>query len=208
MPAGSKHLQASHPAFRRDVNPQKHRPFQPVNNMRNLAESEQLEARGYFVKIDHPEAGEFRYPGAPAKLSKTPWRMDRPAPLLGEHNVEVVKLAARCGAELGADIIKTNYTGDPDTFKEAGKVFAKAVKEDIFSGEIIQGVFSQRFEVPLTGEAFDYYRALRVINPSPYMFYFKMDSLVISGSSPEVMVKVLGRKALLRPIAGTRPARR
>jgi crotonobetainyl-CoA:carnitine CoA-transferase CaiB-like acyl-CoA transferase len=57
--------------------------------MANLAESEQLEARGYFVEMKHPEAGKLKYPGAPAKLSKTPWRTDRHAPLLGEHNAEV-----------------------------------------------------------------------------------------------------------------------
>jgi crotonobetainyl-CoA:carnitine CoA-transferase CaiB-like acyl-CoA transferase len=61
-------------------------PFQPVNNMKDLSESEQLKARNFFVEIDHPEVGTYPYPGAPAKLSKTPWRIDRHAPLLGEHN--------------------------------------------------------------------------------------------------------------------------
>jgi len=64
-------------------------PFQPVYSVKDLAESEQLKARDYFVEIDHPVAGVLKYPGAPAKLTKTPWRVDRPAPLLGEHNEEV-----------------------------------------------------------------------------------------------------------------------
>ena len=64
-------------------------PFQPVNDMKNLAESEQLKARDYFVEIDHPEAGVLKYPGAAAKLSKTPWIIDRPSPLLGQHNREI-----------------------------------------------------------------------------------------------------------------------
>jgi crotonobetainyl-CoA:carnitine CoA-transferase CaiB-like acyl-CoA transferase len=64
-------------------------PFQPVNNMKDLSESEQLEARNFFVEINHPEAGTYKYPGAPAKLSKTPWRLDRHAPLLGEHNESI-----------------------------------------------------------------------------------------------------------------------
>lgn len=51
--------------------------------------SPQFEAREYFVEIEHPEAGVLKYPGALAKLSKTPWSVDRPAPLLGEHNQEV-----------------------------------------------------------------------------------------------------------------------
>jgi crotonobetainyl-CoA:carnitine CoA-transferase CaiB-like acyl-CoA transferase len=61
-------------------------PFQPVNNMKDLWENEQLKARNYFVEITHPEAGTYKYPGAPARLSKTPWRIVRHAPLLGEHN--------------------------------------------------------------------------------------------------------------------------
>ena len=61
-------------------------PFQPVNNMKDLWENEQLKARTFFVEIDHPEAGTYQYPGAPAKLSKTPCRIERHAPLLGEHN--------------------------------------------------------------------------------------------------------------------------
>ena len=64
-------------------------PFQPVNNMEGLASSEQLKAREYFLELDHPEAGRLKYPGAGAKLSKTPWKNDCPAPLLGEHNEEI-----------------------------------------------------------------------------------------------------------------------
>ena len=64
-------------------------PFQPVNNMKDLAQSEQLAARNFFVEINHPVAGTHKYPGAPAKLSKTAWRLDRHAPLLGEHNESI-----------------------------------------------------------------------------------------------------------------------
>ena len=64
-------------------------PFHPVKNMKDLSENEQLKARNFFMEIEHPEAGTYHYPGAPAKLSKTPWRMSRHAPLLGEHNKDV-----------------------------------------------------------------------------------------------------------------------
>lgn len=65
-------------------------PFVPVNNAKDLVESEQLKERDWFVEIDHPESGTLKYPGAPAKLSKTPWKIKHRAPLLGEHNEEVL----------------------------------------------------------------------------------------------------------------------
>ncbi len=95
--------------------------------------------------------------------------------------------------------IKSNFT--EKVFKE--KVLN--VKDAIVSGEIIQGVFSQRLEVQAEADPFNYYRALRIINPSPYMFYLKLDDIILCGSSPEVLVKIKGNKVLLRPIAGTRP---
>ncbi|MDO8674160.1 MAG: CoA transferase, partial [Dehalococcoidia bacterium] len=64
-------------------------PFAPVNNMADLANSQHLTARQFFVEIDHPEAGRIRYPSSPCKLEKTPWQVIRPAPLLGQHNEEI-----------------------------------------------------------------------------------------------------------------------
>ena len=63
--------------------------FSPVNSTGDLLESEQLKARGFFVDIDHPIAGGFRYPGAPFRFSETPWSTEKPAPLLGQHNEEI-----------------------------------------------------------------------------------------------------------------------
>ncbi len=77
-------------------------------------------------------------------------------------------------------------------------------KEYIRAGDIFQVVVSQRFEVPLATEAFNIYRALRAINPSPYMFFLQFDSLALAGSSPEILVKLTGKEVQLRPIAGTR----
>ena len=58
----------------------------PVNNAQDLVESPQLEARGFFSEIDHPETGKLKFPTAAYKYSRTPWSVERPAPLLGEHN--------------------------------------------------------------------------------------------------------------------------
>ncbi|MDE1888665.1 MAG: anthranilate synthase component I [Planctomycetota bacterium] len=85
--------------------------------------------------------------------------------------------------------------------------FLKAVdrcKEYISAGDIFQAVISQRLKTRTQADPFSIYRVLRVINPSPYMFYLKMGDLKLIGSSPEVMVKVEGKKIVVRPIAGTR----
>lgn len=78
-------------------------------------------------------------------------------------------------------------------------------KEYVRSGDIIQVVLSQRFSGELTADPFDIYRVLRTLNPSPYMFFLRLDDTVIAGASPEVMVRKEGDRVELRPIAGTRP---
>ena len=86
--------------------------------------------------------------------------------------------------------------------------YGKAVevaKEAIRAGECFQIVPSQRFETPTTADPLDIYRVLRGTNPSPYMYLLRFDGFDIVGSSPEAHVKVTGRRALLHPIAGTRP---
>ena len=83
------------------------------------------------------------------------------------------------------------------------KIVEKA-KEYIKAGEIIQTVLSQRFSKKIDVNPFDIYRALRVINPSPYMYYLKMSKCYFVGSSPEILVRKEGRMAEVRPIAGTR----
>jgi len=84
---------------------------------------------------------------------------------------------------------------------EAGVMRAKTLIEE---GEAIQIVLSRSFEASFDGSPFDVYRALRSINPSPYMFYLDFGDFVLLGASPEVMVRVEEGKATLRPIAGTR----
>ena len=78
-------------------------------------------------------------------------------------------------------------------------------KEYVRSGDIIQAVLSQRFSGELTADPFDIYRVLRTLNPSPYLFFLRLDDTIIAGASPEVMVRKEGDLVELRPIAGTRP---
>jgi len=85
--------------------------------------------------------------------------------------------------------------------------FEKSVikaKEYIKAGDIIQVVLCQRLETETETDPFEIYRALRFINPSPYMFYLEMEDLRVIGSSPETMVRLTGDIIELRPIAGTR----
>ena len=78
-------------------------------------------------------------------------------------------------------------------------------KEYIAAGDIFQVVLAQRFEVDLQTSPFEIYRALRIVNPSPYMYFLKMPDASIVGSSPEMLVRIQGNDVSYRPIAGTRP---
>ncbi|MFE9553531.1 anthranilate synthase component I [Streptomyces sp. NPDC006703] len=79
------------------------------------------------------------------------------------------------------------------------------IKERIRAGEAFQVVPSQRFETPCGASALDVYRVLRATNPSPYMYLFRFDGFDVVGSSPEALVKVEDGRAMVHPIAGTRP---
>jgi anthranilate synthase component 1 len=101
----------------------------------------------------------------------------------------------------GSDPVEVSSNIEEDQFKH----IVNKAKDYIKAGDIIQVVLSQRFETPLQGNPFNIYRALRRVNPSPYMYYLSFDDLTIVGASPEVLVRVEGDQIELRPIAGTRP---
>ncbi|MGH2928322.1 MAG: anthranilate synthase component I family protein, partial [Solirubrobacteraceae bacterium] len=80
-----------------------------------------------------------------------------------------------------------------------------AAKEHISAGDVFQVVLSQRFDVELQSDPFDVYRALRLLNPSPYLYFLRFDEVTVVGSSPEPMVRLRDRVVTSRPIAGSRP---
>lgn len=80
----------------------------------------------------------------------------------------------------------------------------KRAKEYVLSGDVVQVVISQRFETETKNHPFDIYRNLRIINPSPYMFYIDTGEAFLVGSSPEILVRLEDEKVTIRPIAGTR----
>src|SRR5205823_9803730 len=81
----------------------------------------------------------------------------------------------------------------------------KVAKEYIVAGDVFQVVLSQRFEAPFELPPFSLYRALRRVNPSPYLYFLNFGEFAVAGSSPEILVKVSGGRVTIRPIAGTRP---
>ncbi|MBM4330113.1 MAG: anthranilate synthase component I [Deltaproteobacteria bacterium] len=102
---------------------------------------------------------------------------------------------------------KKSFSPSPLRSNLSREEFIKKVeraKEYIRAGDVIQVVLSQRFSTELHCDPFDVYRALRSINPSPYLFYLQMDDTVLLGASPEVMVRLEGNQIELRPLAGTR----
>jgi anthranilate synthase component 1 len=91
-------------------------------------------------------------------------------------------------------------------FGEAGfKAAVEKAKQYIFDGDIMQVVLSQRMAQPYPASPLSLYRALRSINPSPYMFYYDMGDHHVVGSSPEILARLEGDTVTVRPIAGTRP---
>lgn len=109
---------------------------------------------------------------------------------------------------------KPQYHPNPKSIHESDFVsgfteegFKKAVekaKEYITDGDIMQVVLSQRLSIPYSAEPLNLYRALRCLNPSPYMFYLNLDDFQIVGSSPEILVRLEDETVTVRPIAGTR----
>ncbi|MGI8425890.1 MAG: anthranilate synthase component I [Actinomycetota bacterium] len=81
----------------------------------------------------------------------------------------------------------------------------EAAKEHMLAGDIFQVVVAHRFSTPLNNDPFEMYRMLRLVNPSPYMFYLSHPEITVLGSSPEPLIKVHDRRVIQRPIAGTRP---
>jgi len=79
------------------------------------------------------------------------------------------------------------------------------IKEYILAGDVFQALLARRMEVPLDFDPTTLYRALRALNPSPYMFHLQLDGVELVGSSPEMMVRVADGHVTVRPIAGTRP---
>jgi anthranilate synthase component 1 len=121
----------------------------------------------------------------------------------------IEEAAARLNAPLPeqARIINDLPGGEPTPVLPPGRYGAmvRKAKDFIAAGDIFQVVLAQRFTLPFPLPAFDLYRALRRINPSPFLYHLDMPGFAITGSSPEILVRVRDGEVTIRPIAGTRP---
>jgi anthranilate synthase component I len=100
----------------------------------------------------------------------------------------------------GAMALPTSNTAPAEFYRMVLKA-----KEYIAAGDIFQVVLAQRFEAPFALPPFALYRALRRVNPAPFLFFLDYGGFAVAGSSPEILVRVRGEKVTIRPIAGTRP---
>jgi len=141
--------------------------------------------------VPDKEKAEDAYGAALEKIDTIIGRLRKPSGDYYEKN-------GKAGGDAATELV-SNFR--PEDYREA----VKKTKEYINAGDIIQAVISQRWKTKLDVDEFDLYRALRVLNPSPYMFYLKTDSETLVGSSPEVMVRAEDGRVESRPIAGTRP---
>jgi anthranilate synthase component 1 len=113
--------------------------------------------------------------------------------------------------ELERPLSKASHRGAPgiavtsNVSRDEFESMVRTAKEYIAAGDIYQVVLSQRFETPFAADAFTAYRALRHVNPSPYMYFLRLGDRSIVGSSPEMLVRVEGHRVETHPIAGTRP---
>ncbi len=141
--------------------------------------------------VPDPAKAEEAYEEAASRIAATARILERPETGSGQGDGEQPDRPFP-GAESNMDGTK---------YLEA----VERAKRHIEDGDIIQVVPSQRFRSPLTVHPFEFYRALRIVNPSPYMYYLDLGDLVIAGASPEMMTRTTGDQVETRPIAGTRP---
>jgi anthranilate synthase component 1 len=104
-----------------------------------------------------------------------------------------------------APLGKTGLSYESNFAPGAYEAAVEKCKDYILAGDAFQVVLSQRFRTETRARPFDIYRTLRVVNPSPFLFYLRMGPLSLVGSSPEIMVRVEGDRMTIRPLAGTRP---
>jgi anthranilate synthase component 1 len=138
--------------------------------------------------LDEGEDSERAYAAAKALIEAALARLSAPCQL------------AHIDARRPTSAAETQSNMKRERFEDA----VKTAKEHIVAGDIFQVVLSQRFQTEFAGDPLHLYRCLRLINPSPYMFYLRLGNFSLVGSSPELHVRVMDRTVEVRPIAGTR----
>ena len=115
---------------------------------------------------------------------------------------EKLKTPLKISTQANEEVVQPKFESNFEKEKFKGAV--NKVKQYILEGDAIQVVLSQRLSFDIKKKAFDIYRALRTVNPSPYMYFLKFGDIEVVGSSPEILVRLEDEKVEVRPIAGTR----
>ena len=147
--------------------------------------------RGKLLAVVYVDpADDNAYENAQNRLDKLVQQLDKPVSHQGSDAVK---------QKVGEEDFVSGFTqqGYEDAVRKA--------KEYIVDGDVMQVVLSQRLSIPFAGKPLDLYRALRTLNPSPYMYYLDIGDFHIVGSSPEILVREEDGEVTVRPIAGTRP---
>ena len=164
----------------------------------NLRQSIKVVATPYVTR---PERADAAYDGAIK-------RIDAIIETLHSASADLTELEPPSPTEDGSASLRYGGMEEPkDCFpKQEFLAGVAQIKEYILAGDIFQAVLSRRFEVDRNGiDPFDVYRALRVVNPSPYMFHLQFPEARVTGASPETLVRCDDGRVEVRPIAGTRP---
>ena len=137
-----------------------------------------------FIDADDKDTLQFQYEHAQKALDELEKELSKPLP--------------------ASKSVKLTTGISSNTEKSTFQSMVEKAKNYIFEGDIFQVVLSQRFAASYEGDRFQFYRALRTVNPSPYLFYLEFGKFALIGSSPEVLVRVQDRVTEVMPIAGTR----
>jgi len=141
-----------------------------------------------------PEAAGAAYDAACARLHELAADCARPRPHPGAGDMVAVPPPGLQKAESARTMTSAEYMAS-----------IEAAKEYIVAGDIFQVVLSQRYDLELGADPYDVYRALRLLNPSPYMYFLRFSEVTVVGASPEPMVRLRDGVVTSRPIAGSRP---
>jgi len=149
-----------------------------------------------YTKINNDDNSEKTYKKAVENIDKIIEQINKPVPKNFNVSLDIEKESSR---EQLIEQYEKNMTK-----KQYSEAVQKCI-DNIYSGEIIQVVFSQRLSKKTEASAIDIYRCLRTINPSPYMFIFNFEDFQIIGASPELLIKANNEEISVHPIAGSRP---
>ena len=149
-----------------------------------------------YTKIKNDNNSEKTYKKAVKNIDKIIEQINKPVPKSFNVSLDIEKESSR-------EQLIEQY--DKNMTKEQYSEAVQKCIDNIYSGEIIQVVFSQRLSKKTEASAIDIYRCLRTINPSPYMFMFNFEDFQIIGASPELLIKANNEEISVHPIAGSRP---